>query len=907
MNYLLITIYFFVGLGFFNTKEAREGDIEKLFGKFRESYIRGDLSEAEKILLSFFDIPLSDYQKGMTYSNLGATYNLLGKYEEALDSYSRAESILLKNHDDWGLGAIYINKAIIYNIKKSYPQAIEYYEKGIRIFLKEGKKDPESLDRNSKAFYNLAVTYYNMGNYETALKYLNESLRIKRENNLSEAGLVLLNIAKTYSALNRYEEADSFFSQSIADVIREHGPSYFRLGEFYSDYGEFLRKRGKYSQAMSTLRKSLSICLGAYGNKNIITSFAYRSIGELQYEKGNADSALYFYQRSLISIVRDFNNENVYSNPSTDSAFFNIRLLDNLKGKSKVLEAYSESLDDPSGKLQAMSAALETIEIGLKLIDIIRNNYPSEESQIYLAENEKETYITAIRLAARLNKLSGKISTEGIYSIAQKEKASILRNQIAGNNLLNSFIVPDTLRAKMKYLSSRIADYNKFLSEMQKDDSSGISHYKDLIFDLNRDKESTMQAVASAIPHYDELMKRTDPVPARNIRRDLDDDEMILDYFLSNETKDNRRKLYIFLISRNKVQFCETYLGPEFAHYAGLLRNTKDPISCNVKQCINDYARGLYYMYNSLILPVENKITCKRLVIIPDEELGWLPFEAFLKESPGNKVTDFENSHFLIHDYVISYGYSSSLLSQGRKSMKKRTQILSFTPEYSQTDQAALAGALNEISKINSMFGGKSYSGKEATKTNFLSSIDQPAIFHLAMHSIPDSTNSLYSYMLFDQDGQNDGKLYNYEISLSKLESPMIVLSSCNSGTGTLYSGEGLMSLSRSFILAGASSVVRTSWEVNDDAASEIITAFYRILKKGRNKDEALREAKLEYLKKSPPVFMHPYYWAAYQVVGDNGPVYRNNKPVIVTFVTITVIILIVIIRLKRRRIILGA
>jgi CHAT domain-containing protein/tetratricopeptide (TPR) repeat protein len=891
-------------MGLFKTHESRTVDIENLFEKFRQSYIKGDLSSAEKILISFFDLPLSDYQKGMTYSNLGATYNLLGKYDEALNSYTRAETIMLNNNDDWGLGAIYINKAIIYNIKKSYPQAIQYYEKGIRIFLKEGKKDPESLDRNSKAYYNLAVTYFNTGQYKVALKYLNESLRIRRENKLPEAGLVLLNIAKTYSELNRYDEADSYFRQSIADVIREHGADYFRLPEFYFGYSEFLRKTGKDADAMETLRKSLKICLKAYGLKNNITSLAFKNIGELYFKNGSYDSSLFYYQRSLISVVKDFNNENVYSNPSPDSSFLNIRLLDNLKGKSKVLEACSESKKDLAGKLKTMSAALETTEICLRLIDIIRNSYPSEESQMYLSENEKETYITAIRLAAGIASLSGDITTDGIYSLVQKEKASILRNQIAGNNLLNSLVVPDSLREKMRYISSRIADYNKYLSEIQKDDSLKIGECKDKLFDLNREKEKTLQAVSSAIPGYDELMKKTDPVAVETIRRDLRTDEMILDYFLSNETKDNRRKLYIFLITRNKVQFSETYLGPEFAYYAGLLRNTTDPTSGSAEKCINEYATGLYYMYRSLILPVENKITCKRLIIIPDEELGWLPFEAFLKEPHEKGKSDFEGSHFLIRDYIISYGYSSSLLDEGLEPFKNRTRILSFTPEYSKTDQAALDGALNEISKINTLFGGRCYTGHEATKTNFLKSINEPAIFHLAMHSIPDSTNSLYSYMLFDPGDQNDGKLYNYEISLSNLKSPMIVLSSCNSGSGKIFSGEGLMSLARSFILAGASSVVRTSWEVNDDASSEIITAFYKILKKGRNKDEALREAKLEYLKKSPPVFMHPYYWAAYQVVGDNGPVYENNKPVIVTIVTITGLIIFIIIWLRGRRII---
>jgi hypothetical protein len=121
---------------------------------------------------------------------------------------------------------------------------------------------------------------------------------------------------------------------------------------------------------------------------------------------------------------------------------------------------------------------------------------------------------------------------------------------------------------------------------------------------------------------------------------------------------------------------------------------------------------------------------------------------------------------------------------------------------------------------------------------------------------------------------------------------------------GILYSGEGLMSLARSFILAGASSVIKTSWEINDETSGAIITRFYYHLSKGRGKDEAMRLAKLDYLKNSSPAFTNPYYWAAYEVLGDNTPVtqYIGGKVLI-----ITVVVLIaggmVLIYFKRRKI----
>jgi CHAT domain-containing protein len=174
------------------------------------------------------------------------------------------------------------------------------------------------------------------------------------------------------------------------------------------------------------------------------------------------------------------------------------------------------------------------------------------------------------------------------------------------------------------------------------------------------------------------------------------------------------------------------------------------------------------------------------------------------------------------------------------------------------------------------------------------------------MHSVSDSINSKYSYLLFDShpDTGGDGKLYNYEISLARINSPMVVLSACNSGSGTLYHGEGLMSLARGFILAGASSVIKTAWEVNDETSAEIISRFYKHLSEGKPKDEAMRLAKLGYLENAPPVWSGPYFWAAYEVMGDNAPVALNYRVLVLIICTGVIIAAgILVFYLRRRRI----
>lgn len=868
-----------------------------LFQRWVELYSAGDLVNAEKTLHLFLKskAPLTDGQLSAAYNNLGATYTLLGRYYEALDYYTKAENLIrTKLETSPSLGDIFINKAIIYGYQKSYSLAIDYFEKGIRIYANIKDQDSRDFYRISTAYLNIGIIYYEIGDYKTALKYLRQSAELKQNNKLSETAYVFLNIAKTYLKSKDYSEAEKFFQRSIEMFNKENGENYFRLAEVYFDYGIFLQSVGRNSEALVIHQKALSICLKNYGEKHSLVSQSYNNLGDNYMLRSDYSTALMYYQKSLIAVVKDFDDQDIFSNPAIDSSLFDIRLLDNLKSKSQALELLSLQQNDSVTKIRTMNKSLETIELALKLIDIIRSNYLSEESRIYLAENEKETYIFATHIAANLYSLSHEESlVYKIYGIAQRAKAAVLRNEIIGNDLLYSAAIPDSLREKQTRLSANIAAYNKLILEQLRGtnpDSAKVSLWKDALFDMNREKEKVADQIGIVFPQYYNLIRKTDPVSTQNIQKQLKKDETIVDYLLSNRYSGGKRKLYIFLITRDNLLFHETDLDSLFIKNAQILRNTAGPAlsSAGKKDNFLNYTGALNYMYLNLIRPVEELLRGNKLILIPDEEIGWLSFDAFLKQNPDSDKSDFEGLHYLINDYTFSYGYSSSLIFGTDKQFIREAEVVSFSPSYGGTTSPenapdSLGGAISEIESVYKWFRGKMFTGDQATKTNFIKAMSDPAIFHLAMHSLSDSLNSRYSYMLFDaRNDQQESRLYNYEISLSRIKSPMVVLSACNSGTGTLYSGEGLMSLARGFILAGASSVIKTTWEVNDEASSEIITRFYYHLSKGKQKNDALHLAKLEYLKKSSPAFTNPYYWAAYEVLGDNAPVTRNNVLILI-------------------------
>lgn len=128
-----------------------------------------------------------------------------------------------------------------------------------------------------------------------------------------------------------------------------------------------------------------------------------------------------------------------------------------------------------------------------------------------------------------------------------------------------------------------------------------------------------------------------------------------------------------------------------------------------------------------------------------------------------------------------------------------------------------------------------------------------------------------------ENDTIEDNDLFTYEIYNMKLNAEMIVLSSCSSGFGKMQKGEGMMSLSRGFMYAGCPSIVMTLWQVSDRSSAELMSSFYKYLKHGKSKKEALRLAKIDYIENSDGLKANPYFWSAFVQVGDSSPLYRKT------------------------------
>ena len=220
-------------------------------------------------------------------------------------------------------------------------------------------------------------------------------------------------------------------------------------------------------------------------------------------------------------------------------------------------------------------------------------------------------------------------------------------------------------------------------------------------------------------------------------------------------------------------------------------------------------------------------------------------------------------------------------------------------------DLYPIPGVIDEVNAIKNLIPSEVYIGKDATETNFRNIAENYDILHLAMHTVIDNENPMFSKLIFTfgQDTINDGLLNTFEIFSLKLKARLVVLSACSTGEGNYNQGEGVMSLARSFAYAGSPSILMTLWEVEDKSGIKLMKDFYASLIKGMTKPEALRNAKIKFIKGARPENSHPFFWSAYIALGNTDPLYNRFFPrIIILAVSVALILVFLALRYRRRK-----
>jgi CHAT domain-containing protein len=362
--------------------------------------------------------------------------------------------------------------------------------------------------------------------------------------------------------------------------------------------------------------------------------------------------------------------------------------------------------------------------------------------------------------------------------------------------------------------------------------------------------------------------------------KNYQDDELFINYFISNDSlgalvhHDNAIDLYKLIPIEEFNNHTQSLLSSIYDYYHNC-HKSRD--SLNIYESI--YNISARYLYKAIMKPIIRNQDIKTIKISPVGNLHLLPLETLIQD----------NGKYLIESYAIHYDPISSYNPEPQDNSKKDnfyyapifnevSDTFCVSDVYRTNYLGPLKYNTKEVNDISEVIEGEVFQ-EDASKDSFLKQSQNANLIHLATHGKIDVYNDNLSFLAFSNSQEDlSQRLYLREIEFSDFNINCLVLSSCESGLGKIYTGEGVRSLASRFLSSGVRSVISTLWSVNDRSTSMLMANFYNQLKKGKRKDQALRQAKLEYLSSVDEEYRHPFYWSGIIALGDMSPLPLSSR-----------------------------
>ena len=812
-----------------------------------QKYFKSLIAELEKKGDSLNDFDASTRWSSLEF--LGEISRRQNKLSISQDYYNQIKTELEKyKYQGWKNHSMGLNsklsKLLVQNRDFRTANAIQIAS--LNHFKEEVKKDPK-FKNSLKSSYQVTIeNYLQQDSLDQALFYIKESYDILDEKDPFKKQLDLLAGDVWLKKLD-FEKAESYYNDGL------EGYSIYRDNQKHPDIAEILLR-----------------------------------FSDLEIKKGNLSAALKYCQQALNELSPLYSNEKISDNPSVADVSSNLVFINVLAEKISVLGKLYESESDKT----YLEAALNTALVFVESFDALKPEYESKVDKQFLITEMYPALQGAVEVCYKLFSLTKDDKfIEYAFYFVEKSK-SILLLESTRSAQANSFGgVPDEVLNKERQYRASILYLEKKAFTQNRD-----SKLSDSLFRLKTEYYSFVSKLEQDYPKYFNLKYKSEVVSVEKIRSFIADEFTVLDYFVDDKA------IYIIQIQKSKLHFDRITLSDNLRTNIERFYSQISNLKLGNEDKLNELS---FDIYNSIIKPSLEKSNTEKLIIISDDILNYLPFDAL--------VTKQDGSEYLLDKYVVSYANSATLLLEERGSdVHVSGEVLAFAPQFQsagtteivsdRSQFAPLKFNQQEVKNISSYFETKSLIGTDASITNFNQFSSDYKVLHFATHASANDEYPDYSFLALASDKNRDSIsfLYVKDLYAKDLNADLITLSACETGIGKFQKGEGILSLARGFNYAGAKSLVTSLWKVNDETTSQIMNFFYKNLDQGQSKNEALRNAKLEYLKTSDDsVLKHPYYWAGFVISGDMSPM--NSWSNLWVFMIGGVLFLLIIFMLYKR------
>ncbi len=846
-----------------------------------ESYSKDSLLKAEilffiarsEFFLRSFRPALSCFDKALSFSGAGRasikndileaiadTYEEIAEYEIAIAHY---RFLLPKYIHCYG--------------KTNHRTALLYEKIGICYAHIEDERHIDTIRGHS---INTLAHQYFLKAYEANRRCFHG------DNRYSAINLFQLGINEYYKthhcrAKQRIHYVDTAIAllKKATTYLEKYYPEEVKLGNIYNALSFCYNAKGNPDSLLHYMAKSYRAQLQNRGKNHpmtILSTLYYSTFNYHQYP----DSALFFLQEAMSYCVPGFHPQNVFENPDENMYIiddFMFSLINNNK-INRFLETYNITKES-----KYLYAATKTAELNLNVgKKHIKMRHLSAETGDWSKElNQKtkqvfRTYTLKYQSAfspGALDTALNILEENSLYLNVLKESAGIYKQLEKEPSIVH-------IHGKMAQLTEQI------LNALNAGDDAKVISLQREYMRLSFQKDKMIQVLLPS-RNKKTLLPSYQFIPLARIQRNMKHAAYLRYIIMKGE---------VGVVGINQdtafydiLQISPDSLGKMVNMFYRTISGREIPVSGQ-----DNLPRQAWNLFQVLFPPgirelIEGK---ERLFITPGDFLAKLPFETLLTKPDTSMPVYYNKLPYLIKQYSIPEVAGISHFLSGRKRLFHRLRYAGFAPQF--RGKQKLFNNIVEIKKIAKLLGGKTYTGSEANKKNFLSCLDSADIIQISTHFAVDMDNFLNSQLLFDTVAKEDNISLS-DIYANKTNAGLIILSACQTGNGKLLQGEGIMSFAKTLEYSGAACVLGSIWDADDYASRKILCRFAGNINRKKNIESALRDAKLQYVASSDAVFAHPYYWANYQMQGDGTQTFpvRNNLPAFIIFSFILILLLV--------------
>jgi CHAT domain-containing protein/uncharacterized protein HemY len=887
------------------------------------------------------------FNEGFTHIHIGDIYNELGDKQKALDNYTQAVPLFLADSIFEGAASAYNRIAEVYDELGEKQKALDNFEKALSLF--QGDRDSEA-----RILSHIGRIYDGMGEMQKALDSFEKALSLFQaiKNRRGEAA-TLLGFGKIYLDLGQEEKALDRYAQALhifQEVNDRRGAAYALIG-----LGRAQDKMDLPRKALETYGQALPIFQEI--KDRVGEAYTINNIGKVYNDLGEKQKTLESYLKALL-IFHEIKNR-----PGEALALSNIgAIYSDLGEKQKALDYFTQALhlhralSDRSSEAHTLfylavneyaqgklSEARANIEAAIPIIESLRTKITNEDLRSSYFATMQGYYKFYIEVLMSLHKQRPTGGHDGeALQASERARARVLLETLAEANAdIRQGVDPALVereRSLQKRLDATAQNQQGLLSGPHtKEQANAIAKE---IEALTTELQQVDTQIRQTSPRYAALTQ-PQPLTLKEIQTQvLDADTLLLEYSLGMD------RSYVWAVTPDSITSYELPKYDEIEAAARLVysrltaRNrrikgeTNEQWSARIARLDRELPAVSAALSRMLLTPVATQLGKKRLVIVADGMLQYIPFAVLPSpqaQGLGNSETNQSPSlapHPLIVEHEIVSLPSASTLSvirrevAGRKPAPK-TLVALADPVFTKNDERVKKGSLartnGNAKEATTRAGAESVKELElveAVEDTGVSSeglyvprlpgsrkeaeeivamvpmserrlaldfearrevatspeLSQYRYVHFSTHGFLNSVHPKLSGIVFslvDERGEaQDGFLRAHEVFNLKLPAEVVVLSACQTGIGREVRGEGLVSLTRGFMYAGAPRVVVSLWSVSEMGTAELMVRFYReMLIGGKRPAAALRAAQVSLIKEK--TWQSPFYWAAFTLQGE--------------------------------------